>query len=138
MSRMEESLTGTARGFKRTGIYLCGLFLLFVIMFAAERQWAATAFVLVFFAFLFWITRRAVIRNSPERMRPVLEAVRNTPETVMLLRHYVTADTRRIFTTDWVSVATKDHQFLIKAPKDWERLVAILKARCPNAKFVDK
>lgn len=138
LARMEEALTGTARGFKRSGVFVCGLFLFFAILMAFEREWAATAFVLVFFAGIFWIMRRAVTRNSPARMRPVLDAVRDAPETIKLLRHYQTSDSRAVFVTDWVSIATDKNQFLIKATKDWQRLIAILKARCPNAKFVDK
>jgi hypothetical protein len=138
MTRMEEALTGTARGFKRAGIFVCGLFGSFVLLFALEREWAATGFVLIFFIGIFWVMRRAVTRNSPERMRPVLEAVRDAPETIKLLRHYQTSDSRKVFVSDWVSIATEKDQFLIKATKDWQRLVAILKARCPNAKFVDK
>src|SRR5207244_4275730 len=100
--------------------------------------WFAALFCFAFFAIIFGIVYKAVRKNSPERMKPVLDAVRNAPETVKVLRHYQTSDTRQVFTTDWIAVTTDKGQFLMRANKDWERLMAILKARCPNAKVLEK
>ena len=138
MTRMEESLHATAAGFKRSGFFVCGMFALFVIISLSEKAWGAAAFCFAFFAIIFFIVYKAVKKNSPERMKPVIDAVRNAPETITVLRHYQTSDTRQVFITDWVSISTAKNQFLLKANKDWERLMAILKARCPNAKVLEK
>lgn len=138
MSRMEDSLHTTAAGFKNRGIFVCGLFLVFTVISLSEGAWFAAAFCFAIFGLVLWIVLKAIRKNSPERMRPVLEAVRNAPETIKVLRHYQTSDTRQVFITDWISIATDKAHFLLRANKDWERLMAILKARCPNAKVMEK
>ena len=137
MSRLDDGLHGTSAGFKRKGVLVCGLFALIAVGFAVQEAWGATIFALVFLVGIAYILVKAVKRNAPERMKPVVDAVRDTPETIKLLRHYQTSDTRRVFVTDWVQIATDKNQFLLKA-KDWERLMAILRARCPKAKVMDK
>ena len=138
MSRMEESLHATAASFKRRGFFVCGLFAVLVIVSISEGAWGAAAFCFAFFAGIFFIVYKAVKKNAPARMRPVLDAIRDAPETITVLRHYQTSDTRQVFITDWISIGNGKTHFLLKATKDWERLMAILKARCPNAKVLAK
>ena len=137
MSRLDEGLHGTSAGFKRSGVLVCGLFALIAVAFAVQKAWGATIFAFVFLAGIAFIMVKAAKRNAPERMKAVIDAVRDAPETIKLLRHYQTSDTRRVFVTDWLQIATDKNHFLLKA-KDWERLMAILQARCPNARVMDK
>ena len=138
LSRMEDSLHTTSSGYRNRAIFMCGLFLVFTGLALSEGAWFAAAFLFAIFAFIFFVSYRFLKKNSPERMRPVMEAVRDAPETIKVLHHYQTSDTRQVFVTDWVAIATANAQFLMRANKDWERLMAILKARCPNAKVVEK
>jgi hypothetical protein len=137
MSRLDEGLHSTSAGFKRNGVLVCGLFGLIAIAFAVQKAWGATIFALVFLVGIAFIMVKAAKRNAPERMKPVIDAVRDAPETIKVIRHYQTSDTRRVFVTDWVSITTDKNHFLLKAP-DWERLMVILRARCPNATVMDK
>jgi type IV secretory pathway TrbD component len=137
MQRLDEGLHETSAGFKRNGILVCGLFAVISISFAVQKAWGAAIFGLVFFVAIAFIMVKAAKRNAPERMKPVIDAVRDAPETIKLLRHYQSADSRRMFVTNWVQIATDKNHFLLKA-KDWERLMAILQSRCPNARVLDK
>ncbi len=74
-------------------------------------------------------------KTAPEQMRPVLEAVRDAPERVVLVRHYQTSDTRGWFVTDWLEIKTAGHRLVIKAKHDWQRLYEALRRRCPDAQY---
>jgi hypothetical protein len=133
LSRLEGALNETSAGFARGGVLVCGLFLVFVIGFAAKGAWFGAGFSAFFGVGIFLLMRVAVRRNAPEKMRPVLEAVRDAPERVTLLRHYQTSDSQRMFVTDWVQIRTAEGHLLVKAKDDWQELLAMLQRRCPNA-----
>lgn len=137
LARLDEGLHGTSANFKRNGVLVCGLFALIAIAFAVKQAWGAVIFALIFFVGIGFIVIKAIQRNSPERMKPVIAAVRDAPETIKVLRHHQSSDSRRVFVTDWVTIATEKNHFLLKAP-DWQRLMPILQARCPNARVMDK
>src|SRR5262245_3723815 len=100
MARLDQGLHGTSAGFKRNGVLVCGLFALMAIAFAVKQAWGAMTFVLIFFAGIGFVMIKAVQRNAPERMKPVIDAVRDAPETIKVLRHYQSSDSRRVFVTD--------------------------------------
>src|SRR5262245_27809133 len=87
LARLDEAVEGTAAGFKRGGYLVCGLILALAVSFAVQRAWGVTAIVAAFGVGIFLIMRAAARRNAPEKMRPVVAAVRDTPERVVSLRH---------------------------------------------------
>jgi hypothetical protein len=105
MSRLEEGLHGTSAGFKRNGVLVCGLFFVMAIAFAVKSAPAGVVFCAIFGVAIGAIVIVAVRRNSPEKMRPVVDAVRTVPERIKAIRHYQTSDSRRVFVTDWLRSA---------------------------------
>jgi hypothetical protein len=134
IARLERALHETAAGFKVGTIWVSGLFFVIALSFAFEGFWGGAAFGAVFGVAIVLLGRVAARKNSPEKMRPVVAAVREAPETIMVLRHYQTSDSRRVFVTDWIEIKTANHRMLVKAKKEWQSLLAMLERRCPNAK----
>ncbi len=134
IARLERALHETAAGFTRGTIWVSALFFVIALAFAVQGFWFGGAFSGAFGIAVVWLGRIAVRKNSPEKMRPVVVAVRDAPETILVLRHYQTADSRRVFVTDWIEIKTANHRMLVKAKKEWQLLLAMLERRCPNAK----
>lgn len=134
IARLETALHETAAGFKLGTIWVSGLFFAMALAFAVQGWWGGAAFGGVFGVVIALLGRSAIRKNSPEKMRPVLIAVREAPETILVLRHYQTSDSRRWFVTDWIEIRTANHRMLVKAKKQWQSLLATLEQRCPNAK----
>ena len=134
--RLEQAVNETAAGFRRGMGMVVGLFVLMGIAMIAQGSWQISIFVFAFGAFLMFMGNKASAKTSPERMRPVMDAVRDAPDKITLVRHYQTSDSRRMFVTDWLEIKTADHRLVVKAKEDWDRIYAALGKRCPNAKFV--
>jgi type IV secretory pathway TrbD component len=134
--RIEQAVQETAAGFRRGMFMIAGLFLLIAVSFAVQQAWAAAAFGALFGGGMVVIGMKASTRTSPEKMKPVLDALRDAPERITLVRHYQTSDSRKVFVTDWLELKTAEHRLVIKAKHDWERLYRALGKRCPVAKFV--
>jgi hypothetical protein len=134
IARLERALHETAAGFKRGTIWVSALFFVIALAFAVQGAWFGGAFSAAFGIAMVGLGRVAVRKNSPEKMRPVVVAVREAPETIVVLRHYQTADSRRVFVTDWIEIKTANHRMVVKAKKEWQSLLATLERRCPNAK----
>ncbi len=135
--RLEQGVAETGGRFKLHMTLVAGLFALMGVGMAIQASWAVAAFVWAFGAFLGWIGYKASTKNSPEKMRPAFEAVRDRPETISKIIHYTTSDSRRIFVTHWINIAAPGSHLLLKAP-DWETLVPLLQRRCPNAEYIDR
>ena len=134
--RLEQAVHETAAGFRTSMGLVVGLFGLMGVAMIAQGSWPVGLFVFAFGGFLMFVGRKASAKTSPEKMRPVLDAVRDAPDTIALVRHYQTSDSRRMFVTDWLEIKTAEHRLVIKAKEDWQRIYAALGKRCPNAKFV--
>lgn len=137
LERMEQAVGETASRFKTQGILVVGLFVLMGLGMGLQGSWGVAAFVWGFGVLLTFVFLKAASKNAPERMRPVVDAMRDAPETITVVRHYETSDSARMFVTHWLSIATAKNHLLMKAP-DWEQLLVELKERCPNAKYLDK
>ena len=137
LERMEQAVGETASRFKTQGILVVGLFVLMGLGMGLQGSWGVAAFVWGFGVLLAFVFLKAASKNAAERMRPVVDAMRDAPETITVVRHYETSDSARMFVTHWLSIATAKNQLLLKAP-DWEQLLVEIKERCPNAKYLDK
>ena len=105
-----------------------------VIALAAVDAWSFAGLMALVGLGVFLATHAATRKHAPEKMRPVLEAVRDAPERVTLLHHYETSGSYGTFATHWVLIRTADGHLLVNAPHDWQELLAMLQRRCPNAK----
>ncbi|MCA9677193.1 MAG: hypothetical protein H6709_13810 [Kofleriaceae bacterium] len=135
--RMEQAIDQTAAGFRRGMTLVAALFLGMGLLYGvAYQQWGIAVVVAGFGGVIVLIGRAAARKTSPERMRPVMHAVRDTPEAVVLVRHYVTSDSARMFVSHWLEVKTAEHRLVMKAKDDWEQLLGYLTRRCPAARVV--
>jgi hypothetical protein len=134
--RLEQAVAETAAGFRFGMTLVAALFFMMALAYgAAFSQWGVAAFVAAFGAGIVLIGRGASRKTAPEKMQPVLDAIRDAPDRITIVRHYQTSDSRRFFVTDWLEIKTADHRLIIKAKQDWQRLLETLRARCPNAKI---
>src|SRR5678816_2308407 len=93
--RLEQAVQETAAGFRGGMTAVAALFFgMAVIYGAAFHAWGIAAFIAAFGVGMVFLGRAASRKTSPERMQPVLDAVRDTPEKVVLVRHYQTAGSR--------------------------------------------
>lgn len=129
--RLEQGVGQTAKGFRRGTFFVGGLFFAMALLYVQHLEIAA--FIAAFGAVLILLGTIAVRRNAPERMAPVLAALRDAPDRIELIRHYTTSDSRRIFVTNWIEVKTDQHRLLVKANTDWDRVLEQLAQRCPHA-----
>ena len=136
--RMEQAVNETGGRFKTQGILVVGLFVLMGLGMGVQGSWGIAAFVWGFGVLLTFVFLKAASKNSPEKMQPVVDAMRDAPETIKLVRHYETSDSARMFVTQWLSIATEKNQLLLKATADWKQLLTYIKERCPDAKYLDK
>jgi len=136
VSALEVGLHRTAGGFNKGTMFLGGLYLLIVVSFVTAKAWGVAAIALAFGAGFVALGRLAAKRTSPDRMKPVCDAVRDAPGDVTWVRHYTTSDSLRLFVKHWLEIKTSSHRFVMQAPK-WEHLIDLLKRRCPGATFVD-
>jgi hypothetical protein len=134
--RLEQAVAQTAAGFRRGMMMLVLLFACMGMFAVVQGSYGVLAFIVPFIALFAWIGWRASAKTSPERMKPVVDAVRDAPEAITVVRHYQTSDSARVFVTDWLEIKTADHRLVIKAKDDWQRIYAALGKRCPNATFV--
>jgi hypothetical protein len=133
--RLEQGVKETAAGFRRGMTMIAVGAVVVAILFVVKGAWFGAGFSLVFGAAIAALGVAASRKTSPERMQPVLDAVRDAPERVTLVRHYETSDSRRIFVKQWIELKTAEHRMVLKAP-DWEQLVGYLERQCPQAKLV--
>jgi hypothetical protein len=137
LSRLERAVLETARGFRIGMALVAGLFFAMALAYGlAFDQWGSAAMIAPFGVGVLWLGRRAAARTAPDKMRPVVDAVRDAPQRITLVRHYQTSDSRRVFVTHWLEIRTAEHRLVIKAKHDWERLYRALAARCPAAVHV--
>jgi len=134
--RLEQAVEETAAGFRNGMFMVAGMFFLIAVGFAVQKAWGPVVLGGVAGAGILFIGMKASARTSPEKMRPVVDAVRDAPERITLVRHYQTSDTRKVFVTDWLEIKTAEHRLVVKAKDDWDRLYRALGKRCPVAKFV--
>jgi hypothetical protein len=134
---MERAVADTARGFQR-GFTAIAIGAGVVAAIAAARGiWFLVPMCAVFAGGLYLLLRKAAQRTSPERMAPVLTAMRDAPERIVLVRHYTTSDSHRVFVSHWLEVKTSEHRLIMKVQGEWQRLFDAMKRRCPHAKVVD-
>jgi hypothetical protein len=133
---LERGVADTARGFRGGGIAVGGLFVAMALVFAARGAWGVAVVVLVFGGGIGAISVVAMNKTSPERMQPVFDAVRDRPGDVTWVRHYTTSDSMRLFVRHWIEVKTATHRFVMQVER-WDRLLSLLRRRCPGATFVD-
>ncbi|HVV86425.1 MAG TPA: hypothetical protein VHE35_25385 [Kofleriaceae bacterium] len=137
--RMEQAIAETARGFAFGMAAVAGLFVAMALGYGiAFHAWGIAAFIGAFAAGIVWIGRVARRKTSPERMQPVMDAVRDAPGSVATIRHYTTSDSRRMFVTHWLEVKTDTHRLVMKAQQDWQQLLDYLTRRCPGADVTDR
>jgi hypothetical protein len=132
--RLERAVHETAAGFMRGMIMVSGLFFVMGAAFAVQGAWGIAGFIALFGAGMVALGIVASRKNAPEKLRPVADAVRDAPERIVILRHYQTSDSRRIFVTDWLELKTGEHRMVVKAKQEWQQLLGLLERRCPNAK----
>lgn len=137
VARLERALHETGAGFQSGGMWVTGLFTVCAVIFAVRQFWAGMVFSALFGGGVFLLMRAAARKNTPERMRPVVDAVRDAPERVVSIRHYQTSDSLRLFVTHWLMIKTADAHLLAKAKDDWEPVLAMLKRRCPDAQIIE-
>jgi hypothetical protein len=133
--RMEHAVNETAAGMRQGMFMVSGLFGMFTLFGLISRVWGIAVFAAPFAIGIALLGRVAARKTSPERMRPVFEAMRDAPERIVYVRHYQTSDSRRLFVTDWLEIKTADHRLVMKAKDDWARLLDYVRRRCPNAKI---
>jgi hypothetical protein len=90
-------------------------FVMALVYGIAMGQWGIATFIAAFGVLMVVIGVTATRRTAPERMRPVLEALRASPGDIVLVRHCETSDSHRLFVTHWIEVKTGDHRLLVKA-----------------------
>ena len=134
--RMEQAIAETSRGFaygmSAIGLLFAGMAIAYGL---ALHQWGIAAFIAAFGVGLALLGRAAVKKTSPERMQPVMDAVKDAPERITFVRRYETSDSARMFVSQWLKVKTTEHRLIMKANDDWQTLGWFLKRRCPNATF---
>jgi hypothetical protein len=130
LARLEEGMRRTAAGFRRGTFLIGGLFLGISLLYLQHLEIAAV--IAGFGACIALVGVVAVRRTSPEKMAPVLDALRDDPHQIRGIRHYTTSDSRRMFVTHWVEVKTAEHRLLVKANRDWEWLIEGLEHVCPH------
>ena len=134
--RLEQAVRETAENFRRGMSMLVALFGIMGVIAVMQGSYGMLVIVVPFIGFFFFIGHKASMKTSPEKMKPVVDAVREAPERITLVRHYQTSDSRRVFVTDWLEIKTAEHRLVVKAKDDWMRIYEALGKRCPNAKFV--
>jgi hypothetical protein len=134
--RLEQAVNDTAASMRQGMIMVGGLFSLFVVIGVVKQWWGFVVLGVPMAALMFWVGKKASEKTAPDKMRPVMDAVRDAPDRIKLVRHYQTSDSRRVFVTDWLEIKTDEHRLVIKAKEDWQRLYSALQRRCPAAKFV--
>ena len=132
-ARLERGVAETAAGFTRGALLIGGLFFLMSIALVAKGAWGVALLAGGFGAALVLLGVVAARRTSPERMRPVIEALRSSPETIVSVGHMQTSDSRKMFRTQWIEVKTAEHRLFIKANDDWQELLDRLQRLCPQA-----
>jgi hypothetical protein len=135
--RLEQAVEKTATGFKRGMACIALFFFVMAIAYGAAVSWIIAAFLAAFGVGMLLVGRAVARKTAPEKMRPVLDALRDDPARVEVIRHYQTSDSRRIFVDDWLELKTRDHRLIVKANDDWQRLLATLERRCPGATIQD-
>ena len=132
--RMEQAIAGTSRGFAYGLAMVAGLFVAMALMYGVVfGEWGIAGVVLAFGAGIGLLGRAAVKKTAPARMQPVMDAVRDAPERILLVRHYETSDSARMFVSHWLEVKTAEHRLVMKANDDWQTLGWFLRRRCPGA-----
>lgn len=134
--RLDDAVQETAENFRRGMHAIVLLFVVMGVICVVQGSYGILVIVVPAVAFFVYLGNRASAKTSPEKMQPVVDAVRDAPETIALVRHYQTSDSARMFVTDWLEIKTADHRLVVKAKEDWERIYAALGKRCPNATFV--
>lgn len=134
--RLEQAVAETAESFRRGMTVLVAGFGIVGVICAVQGMYGPLVLVVPMIAMFVLLGKKASAKTSPEKMKPVVDAVRDAPEKIALVRHYQTSDSRRMFVTDWLEIKTAEHRLVIKAKDDWQRIYAALGKRCPNAKFV--
>ena len=133
VDRLDAGLGATARGFHRNA-GLVGALFVGIATIAFAREMVAEAIVsLCLGAAIVALGLFAARRNQPERMRPVLDAVRDRPELVLTVKHSTTSDSRQMFVTHWINIGTANAHLLLRANDDWNQLLQQLSRRCPTA-----
>jgi hypothetical protein len=133
VTRLEEGVAATARGFRIGAVWVSALFFSIGAYHFVVSQWEIGLLCVAAGVVTGSVGLLAAHRNKPERMLPVLEAVRVQPELVVRVRHTTTSDSRGVFVTHWITVSTADRYLMIKANHDWQRLTHLLARRCPHA-----
>lgn len=134
LARLEHALHDTTAGLARGGVLSFGFFLVLSITLAAMDAWAFAGLMTLVGVGVLWATHATARNNAPEKMRPVLEAVRDAPERVTLLHHSESSDSNYMSSTHWVLIRTTEGHLLVRATHDWQELLAMLQRRCSNAK----
>jgi hypothetical protein len=134
--RLEEAVGETAGRFRFQMGLVAGFFFLMALVYgAAMNEWGVAAFIAAFGVGMVVLGVVASRRTSPERMRPIVDAIRDAPERITLVRYYDSSDSGRMFVTHWIEIKTADHRLIIKAQEDFHQLYGYLERRCPNAEF---
>jgi hypothetical protein len=134
--RLEQAVRETAENFRRGMSMIVALFGIMGVIAVMQGSYGILVIIVPAIGLFFFIGHKASKKTSPEKMKPVVDAVREAPEKITLVRHYQTSDSRRMFVTDWLEIKTADHRLVVKAKEDWQRIYEALGKRCPNAKFV--
>jgi len=132
--RLEQAVAETSGRFKVQMGVVAGFFVVMGLLMGLQGLWPVSAFIWAFAAFIAFIGVRAGKKTAPDKMQPVVDAVRDDPARIKLVRHYETSDSMRMFVVHWIELKTADHRLVIKAP-DWEQLYGYLRRRCPDAAF---
>ena len=134
VSRLDDGVRETAGRFRVQMGMVALLFGALAALFGWSGSWGACALAGAFAVGVFLLGYAAAKKTAPEKMQPVVDAVRNQPEAIVSVRHYETSNSTRVFVTQWIEVKTAGHRLIVKAP-DHEKLFALLQQRCPHAKF---
>jgi hypothetical protein len=122
--RLERAVTAARPGPQLLlGLSLCGPAVM--LAFNAGLYLAVYSFIVAFTSAAVWNW------IASARMRPVLDAVIEAPERVVLLRHL-----RGNIGATWIELWTADRRLIVKATKDWHELFVALRRRCPTARVV--
>ena len=106
----------------------------FDVLSATSEPWEVTAVLTLGIGVMFVLGRGFVARAAPAQMQPVVDAVRDAPETIVSVRCFLAGVGP---TTRYLEIKTASHCLMMVAHDDlW--IYRGLQRLCPRASFEDQ
>ncbi len=138
IARLERGVSETAPRFLRHTMMIGALFAGLAIALGPIRGcWFHCAAIALLGCACVALGVAAIRRTNPERMKPVINALRAEPHRVTAIRHLMTSDSSRVLISHWIEVETDSARLAIRANCDWAEVFEKLARLCPHASVLD-